>query len=172
MTGDKAKEFWLGFDLGGTKMLAQVYDSDWKMVGRERKKTRPGSSASGGLERIGDTIRDALKDAKITEDQLHGIGIGCPGPVDMAEGRLLQPPNLAWGDVHVREFLQTEFRCPVAVVNDVDAGVYAEYRFGAAEKSRCVLGVFAGTGIGGGCVYNGEIIRGHRSSSSRSVMCR
>jgi glucokinase len=56
--------------------------------------------------------------------------------------------------------LQDKFKCPVAVLNDVDAGVYGEYIAGAAKGSRSAVGIFPGTGIGGGCVYDGQILRG------------
>jgi glucokinase len=64
----------------------------------------------------------------------------------------------------VRKLLEERFPCPVAVLNDVDAGVYGEYRFGAGAKSRCCLGLFIGTGIGGGCIYRGQILTGKRHS--------
>jgi glucokinase len=155
---------WIGFDLGGTKMLAQVYDDSFKVLGRERKKTRPANTATSGLQRITETIRDAVKQANIPMDRIAGIGIGCPGPVDMDRGVLLDPPNLAWHDTDIGKLLEKEFGCPVAVINDVDAGVYGEYRFGSAKESFCAIGVFPGTGIGGGCVYRGEILRGKSSS--------
>jgi len=84
--------------------------------------------------------------------------------VDMDRGVVLNPPNMGWDDVNVRKRLETEFRCPIAVINDVDAGVYGEYRFGSAQGARCVVGIFPGTGIGGGCIYQGEIFRGRNSS--------
>ncbi|MCA9079061.1 MAG: ROK family protein [Planctomycetaceae bacterium] len=158
------RKYWLGFDLGGTKMLAQVYDEKWKIIGRERKRTKPGSGADNGLDRVVETTQKAIEEAGITCSELRGIGIGCPGPVDMDKGILLQPPNLGWDTVNVKERLEKTFTCPVAVLNDVDAGTYAEYRQGAAVDARCVLAVFCGTGIGGGCVYQGEILRGAGSS--------
>lgn len=154
---------WVGFDLGGTKMLAEVFDSSFKVLGRERRKTKS-SDSNSGLDRVVDAIRVALQDGKVTPDRIAGIGIGCPGVVDMDKGILLNPPNLAWDDVNVRKRLEAEFKCPVAVINDVDAGVYGEYRFGAGQGSRCCIGLFPGTGIGGGCIYNGEIFRGSNSS--------
>ncbi|MFG0296437.1 MAG: ROK family protein [Maioricimonas sp. JB045] len=155
---------WLGFDLGGTKMLAQVYDGENKALGRARKKTKGTSDAKAGLERIGETIELACEDAKVDPKELSGIGIGCPGPVDMENGTLLDPPNLAWNRVPVRKYLEDRFECPVAVLNDVDAGVYGEYRFGAAREATCVIGVFPGTGIGGGCIYRGEVLSGRTAS--------
>ena len=158
--GESTERIWVGFDLGGTKMMAKVYDADLKEIGYERKKTKGNQGAEAGLERVCDTIRDALEDAKCGPRQLAGIGIGCPGPVDMEKGIVLDPPNLGWEEVNVKKRLEKEFDCPVAVVNDVDAGVYGEYRFGAAKKARTALGVFPGTGIGGGCIYDGNILHG------------
>ncbi len=155
---------WIGFDLGGTKMLSKVYDSKFKPLGSNRKKTKAHLGVKSGLERISETIRDALTDAKVDISEIAGIGIGCPGPIDMEKGVILDPPNLGWGEVPMKKRLQQEFDCPVAVANDVDAGVFGEYRFGSAKGVRTVIGVFPGTGIGGGCIYEGSILRGSRCS--------
>ncbi len=78
----------------------------------------------------------------------------------MANGVVRVAVNLGWKDVAVGKFLESKFGCPVSVLNDVDAGVYGEYCFGAGRGSRTALGIFPGTGIGGGCVYDGQILRG------------
>ncbi len=164
MSSVRDGDCWLGFDLGGTKMLAQVYDGSLKLLGRDRRKTKASSPTESGLDRIIETIRAALANANIEQERLAGIGIGCPGPVDMAKGVLLNPPNLNWTEVPVGERLQEEFGCDVRVLNDVDAGLYAEYCFGAAQGVRCAVGVFPGTGIGGGCIYKGEILHGSHTT--------
>ncbi|QDV65547.1 ROK family protein [Crateriforma conspicua] len=157
---EKSDKFWIGFDLGGTKMLAIAYDQKWKELGRRRRKTRGRDSSDSGLDRICSTIERLLNENDLSADQIAGIGIGCPGPIDVDKGRILVTPNLGWNNLDVRDKLTKRFDCPVAVVNDVDAGVYGEYRFGAAKKARCVVGIFPGTGIGGGCVYQGQILQG------------
>ena len=73
-------------------------------------------------------------------------------------------PNLGWKKTPLEAALREAFGCPAVLSNDVDAGVYGEFRFGAARQARCVVGVFAGTGIGGGAVYQGQILRGRRGS--------
>ncbi len=151
------KDIWIGFDLGGTKMLAVAFDHEMKPLGRRRRKTR---GSDTGIARITTTIQKLLDESEIDVKRVAGIGIGCPGPIDLEGGRLLSTPNLGWDTVDVRKVLNKHFECPVAVINDVDAGVYGEYRFGAAEGSRCVVGIFPGTGIGGGCVYEGKILQG------------
>ncbi|MFV2069438.1 MAG: ROK family protein [Pirellulales bacterium] len=155
---------WIGFDLGGSKMLSIAYDDQLKPFGRRRRKTKSHGDANAGVRQIIDTIYEAMVDGKVRPEQLGGIGIGCPGPLDLNEGILFDAPNLGWKNLRLKDALQDEFGCPVVLVNDVDSGLYGEYRFGAGRKGRCVLGVFPGTGIGGGCVYEGKIIRGARSS--------
>jgi len=159
------KRFWLGFDLGGTKMLSVLFDDEFQVVVRKRKKTKGMEGVVSGQERIADLIQETLTDANISIDQLAGIGIGCPGPIELETGIVCIAPNLGWRRVAIGEFLSKKFLCPVRVVNDVDAGVYGEYRFGSAMNAFCVVGVFPGTGIGGGCVHDGRILRGMRLSA-------
>ncbi len=154
------KPYWVGFDLGGTKMLAAVYDNQYQCMGRERKKTKGFQGEKSGLERIVKCIYDAIEDANQSLDDLQAIGIGCPGPIDPQKGILLQAPNLGWKNVSIADDLSKEFKKPVVLVNDVDAGVYGEYRFGAGKGVKSLLGVFPGTGIGGGFVHEGEIFQG------------
>ena len=161
---NKKKEYWVGFDLGGTKMLAAVYDADFKLLGKKRKPTKGHEGSDAGVERVLGVIIKALEAAEVSTDQIAGIGIGAPGPLDVIDGVVLDTPNLGWKDVPIRKELQKEFGCPAVLMNDVDAGVYGEFRFGSAKNARCVIGLFPGTGIGGGCVIDGEIFRGSRLS--------
>ena len=164
MADEKSKKYWVGFDLGGTKMMAAVFDADFKLLGQERKKTKSHEGMEAGMERIAETIREALKASNVEVRDLLGIGVGSPGPLDLDKGVILDTPNLGWRNTPLKKTLENGFGCPAVIANDVDAGVYGEYRFGAARKARCVLGVFPGTGIGGGCVYEGKIFRGKTSS--------
>ena len=153
---------WVGFDLGGTKMLASGFDSSFEVIGRSRRSTLNSVSPKKNLKRIVKTLDQALAEAGLDRKAIRGIGIGCPGPVYMTSGVGHEAINLSWRDVPVGDWLTKKMGCPVLVVNDVDAGVYGEYRFGAARGSRCVVGIFPGTGIGGGCIYEGRILRGNR----------
>jgi len=164
MPEKKRKKYWVGFDLGGTKMLANIFDSDFKLAGRARKKTQSKNGAQSGLDRIAETIEGALAQTGLQKDQLAGIGLGIPGPLDPSRGLVIHTPNLGWRNFQLRKPLEDAFRCPVFVINDVDAGIYGEFRFGAAQGTRCAVGVFPGTGIGGGCVYEGRILTGRNRS--------
>jgi len=159
------RQYWIGFDLGGTKMLAVVYDADFQVIGKKRRKTKGNEGVELGVERVIATMDEALAEAKLGRDEVAGIGIGCPGPLDLDKGILLDSPNLGWQNVPLKRKLQETFGCPAFVLNDVDSGIYGEYRFGAAKGAHCAIGVFPGTGIGGGCVYEGKLLRGKTGSA-------
>jgi glucokinase len=164
--GDRDKKpHWVGFDLGGTKMLATVFDDQFNLLGRKRKRTQGQKGSDTGVERIVQTVLQALENAELQPDQLSGIGVGVPGPVDLERGIVLEAVNLGWENVKLKRALEDVLKCPAMVLNDVDAGVYGENQLGAAKQARTVLGIFPGTGIGGGCVYDGQIIRGKHISA-------
>jgi len=164
MSGDGGRKHWIGFDLGGTKMLALVLNEAFEKIARKRKKTKAHEGSEAGLGRIVRTIEGALGEAGLNKDELCGIGIGSPGPLDLKRGMILDTPNLGWRNVPLKATVEEAFGCPVVVANDVDAGTYGEYRLGAGKQARCVVGIFPGTGIGGGCVYDGRLIQGHTNS--------
>ena len=161
----RGKKFWVGFDLGGTKMMATVYDGAFKARSTAKAKTPVNDGAKAVLARIRETILEALQEAKVAPRALAGIGVGCPGVLDLDEGVILEAPNLGWKRVPLRQLLAGWFHCRVVLANDVDAGTYAEYKFGAGRGARTLLGVFPGTGIGGGCVYAGKLLRGKTGSA-------
>jgi glucokinase len=163
--GDKQERtIWIGFDLGGTKMLATVFDDKFRAIGRKRRKTKGAEGASAGVDRIIQTIDEALEEAKAEAGQIAGIGFGIPGPLDLEKGVIIESANLGWKNVKLRQIIEDRYKCPVAIGNDVDVGTLGEYRFGSGKGGRCVLGVFPGTGIGGGLIYEGKIFRGKTTS--------
>lgn len=141
-------------------MLAVVFNHKFEQVGKARKKTRGRDGMQAGLKRINNVIHEALKDADLDKHDILGLGIGCPGPLDLEKRQIRTAPNLGWENVPVAKSIESEFGFPVAIANDVDAGVFGEYTLGAGQGARCVFGIFPGTGIGGGCVYEGKLFRG------------
>jgi len=157
------KQFWIGFDLGGTKMLTAVYDEALKKTFQIKRKTKPDSHPFS-IDRIIDTIEKMLVEWGGKRSSVQGIGIGAPGALNPETGEVVNAPNLGWKNVALRKILEDAFKVPVTVINDVDAGTFGEYSAGAAMNARCVLGVFPGTGIGGSIIYEGTILRGTASS--------
>lgn len=164
MNTPKKKQYWVGFDLGGTKMMAVVFDSDLQEVARKKRKTRTKSGEKVGLDRIEETLHSALAEASVNLSDVAGIGIGIPGPLNPVDGIVLEATNLGWKNLPLRKQLQEKFGRPVEICNDVDAGVFGEYLRGAGTGCRSLLGMFPGTGIGGGFVYEGRIFHGTRAT--------
>ncbi|MBI4025594.1 MAG: ROK family protein [Verrucomicrobia bacterium] len=165
MNPNSTQRLWAGFDLGGTKMMAALFNARFEMLESQRVRLGNvrGSKAVTAqmIALVRQVLRGAMRDAR---GRLSGIGLGVPGPLDLDRGIVLEAPNLGWKNVALRRILEQTFRCPVVLANDVDAGTFGEYRFGAARNARCAVGIFPGTGIGGGCVYEGRLIRGKTGS--------
>ncbi len=154
----KANEKVIGVDIGGTKMMATVYDRDFEVLGTCRKKSK-GKARQGSTEgRIVTVVRAALEAAG--NPKIHGIGVGSPGPLDPTTGVIIDTPNLGWKDFPLAEMLAKEFGVPVAVDNDVNVGTYGEWCFGDISDCRDVVGIFPGTGIGGGIIVDGRMVHG------------
>ncbi|MCG8477980.1 MAG: ROK family protein [Spirochaetales bacterium] len=149
----------IGFDLGGTKMLAAVLDGDDGIVARCKTRTVGGDNESV-YRQIVETIQCALDKAKIGRDRLEAVGIAVPGPIDLDRGVVLDTPNVGISNFPLVDRLSEELGCVVLLENDVNAGLWGEYVAGAAKGMRHVVGIFPGTGIGGGLILDGKLYRG------------
>ena len=154
----------VGIDLGGSKMLATVYRGA-RALGSAKRSTDPNAGADGLAKGLVRTAEAALQAAGLDRSAPAAIGIGAPGPIDAQRGTLEGSPNLGVADFPIRDCLKDAFGVPVVLENDVSAGTYGEHRFGAARGRRHVLGVFPGTGIGGGLVLDGRLYRGARGNA-------
>lgn len=150
----------LGIDLGGTKVLAAVLDRDGKIIARARAKTRAWRDDEEVFATIAQAGHRAIEEAGVDQDQLAAVGIGAPGPIDFDTGCIIETANLRFKNFPLGPRVAEEFGRPAIVENDVNAGVYGEFQAGAARGASDVLGVFVGTGIGGGLILNGALYRG------------
>jgi glucokinase len=160
MKRTKAKPFVVGIDLGGTKILAAVFDQRHRMLAREKKSTKPDYGPDRVLDRIAETVNEALAVSAVAHTSVAGIGVGVPGMVDTRSGVVRVAPNLHWRDFPFGRLLSARLRIPVTVVNDVQAGTLAVKHFGAGRKLTDFVCMFIGTGIGGGIVIGGQQYRG------------
>ncbi len=154
----------IGFDLGGTKMMACLFDDKFKVLARRRRSAKGQDGPDNGLERMMEAIQGVLDEAKVQPEQLSAIGVGCPGVVNLANGMLRHAPNLGWTDVPVGQVIRSRFGAPTRILNDVDAGAYGEYQLGAGKGAGTLVAVFPGTGVGAGCVIEGRLLTGRNAS--------
>jgi glucokinase len=150
----------LGIDLGGTKVMASVMDGEGNLTGRARAKTRGWRDDEEVFRTIMQIGHQAIEDAGVEIDQLAAVGICAPGPIDFETGYIIETANLKFKNFPLGPRTADEFGRPTIIENDVNAGVYGEFKSGAARGARNVLGVFIGTGIGGGLIINGALYRG------------
>jgi glucokinase len=148
-----------GLDLGGTKIQAAVLDERGEVVGKSRHPTPGKGGPPAVVDALANALREAAEDASVEPGKLEGVGVGSPGAVDAGAGTVADARNIPeWSDAPypVGPELSERVGVPVALGNDVQVAVEAEYELGAGKGSRSLLGVFWGTGVGGGIILDGE----------------
>lgn len=147
-----------GIDLGGTKIAAAVIGPDHGIVGYNRRPTPEKGGPADVARAMSEAIREAAADAGTETGRLRAVGVGAPGSVDTPAGTVSDAGNLpGWeGSFPLAAALSEEIGVPVTVGNDVQTAIRAEYLLGAGTGFSSVLGVFWGTGVGGGLILNGE----------------
>ncbi|NUN62948.1 MAG: ROK family protein [Burkholderiaceae bacterium] len=98
----------VGVDLGGTKILAGVFDPQFECLARIKISTKPERGPEGVIERVARCVRDVVDESDLTMKQIRGIGIGAPGAVNTEEGKVIFAPNLNWKDVPLKKALEKE----------------------------------------------------------------
>jgi glucokinase len=150
-----------GVDLGGTKIQSVVVSAG-DVVGQARHLT-PNTNADDVVAEIVASVRSAVEDAGLTPSALSAIAIGSPGSVDVTTGHVSNARNVPgfFDDVPLGPRVSAAFDgTPVIVDNDVRAAVMGEFRRGAGRPFRNLLGVFVGTGVGGGLILEGVLRHG------------
>jgi len=159
-TNSKA-EYVVGVDLGGTKILSGVFTHSLEPVSTTKVSTKPQRGVEAVVERITRCVQDAVDEADLTLKEVGGIGIGAPGAVDFAAGTVIFAPNMeGWKDVPLKKALERQLGVPVFVENDCNICALGVYVAELKSKPRHMVGIFVGTGIGGGLILNGELFSG------------
>ena len=148
-----------GVDLGGTKIQTVIVDSDGSVLGQCRLPTPQDRGPAGVLDAIVQSVRIAIDDAGCTAADMLGVGVGSPGQIDHDAGTVSHAGNLPdWlGTIAVAGPLREAIGVPIELANDVQVGVMAESRLGAGRPYSSMLGIFCGTGVGGGIVIHDEL---------------
>lgn len=151
----------IGIDLGGTNMQIGVISPDLKLLAPAKRKTKADEGLEGVLGRVVSGVQEACQTAGIRVTDLGGLGIGAPGAVDPYRGMVLEAVNLRWKNVALAELLEKRLKVPAIVDNDVNVAVYGENALGAGNKCANLMGVWVGTGVGGGLILDGKLFYGH-----------
>ena len=156
----------VGVDLGGTKILAAVVDPEGRIVARLKRKTRAERGPETVIARLVETCRRVVRKAGLAWGEIDGVGVGAPGPMDPDSGVVYHPPNLpGWEEVPLGPRLAEALQLPVYLENDVNLGTLGEHALGAGRGSQDMVGIFVGTGVGGGVILGGRLRSGARHAA-------
>ena len=147
-----------GIDLGGTKIQTAIVDAAGEVVGEARRPTPTGGGPQDVADEMAAALREAAEGAGVESEKLAGVGVGSPGDADEKTGVVSGARNLpGWeGSFPLAEALKQALGTEVRVGNDVQVATEAEFHLGAGREFQSLIGVFWGTGVGGGLVLDGE----------------
>jgi glucokinase len=150
----------IGIDLGGTKIAAGIVDDQGRVISRRKVPT--------GAERGYPAVRDdvvavvmaLMEESGLARDEVESVGIAAAGQISRESDTIIFSPNLNWHDAPLRQDVEKGCAIPTIIENDVNAAAYGEWRFGLAMEPTDLVGIFIGTGVGGGLIFNKKIYRG------------
>jgi glucokinase len=158
---ENANDLILGIDLGGTKILTAVANSQGKMLSRDHSITPAKKGHEAVIQSILESVYRALEQADVAVSALTAIGVGAPGISNPETGILFTSPNLpGWRDVPLRDIVQEKLGKRAFLINDANAAALGELYFGAARGALNFIYITISTGIGGGIVINDNIYSG------------
>src|SRR5688572_20655104 len=159
------KQWIVGVDVGGTNIVVGLVPVEGGPVAAFH--TRPTEAKRGPdfvvgriVEMVEHSIGEVLESEGGTRDDILGVGIGSPGPLDRETGVVINTPNLGWVNFPIRDLVGGKLDLPATLDNDANCAAFGEWWLGAGQQAHSLVAFTLGTGIGGGIVLNGEIFHG------------
>lgn len=154
------KEYLLGVDLGGTKILCGVFSEKLECLGRSKKSTKAQRGADAVVDRVAACVLEAIDECDLHVKQARGLGIGAPGACDPDSGTVIFAPNLGWKNFPLKKELEKRLNLPVFIENDCNLQTLGVYAKELQSKPKSLVGIFLGTGIGAGIIFDGKPFSG------------
>ncbi len=153
-------KYYLGIDLGGTNIVAGIYDENYNLLHKDSTKTkcpRPAEEIAADIIMVAKRV---LETAKLSVDDIESLGVGCPGTANKETGIIEFSNNLDFHDVPLVKMLEDGLGKKVYIENDANAAAYGEFLAGAGKEAASLLAITLGTGVGGGVIIDGDILTG------------
>jgi glucokinase len=147
-------------DIGGTKILGAIIDEDNKIICEVKKKTKANKGLEVVEERLLSVVEELLEKSQIPKEEISAIGAGAPGVINKYTGEIIYSPNLPWKNYTIKKAIEDKLNIPFFVGNDANVGIMGEWKYGAAINKKNVIGIFVGTGIGGGLIVEDKLFTG------------
>lgn len=159
------KNYVVGVDLGGTKISTALSDLEGKIINQTTIPTDAHEGEVPVLNRIINSIEKVVNDSAVSYEDIKGIGIGSPGPLDAKQGIIITTPNLPFKNFNLVKPISEKFGVPVFLDNDANVAAIGEFMFGAGKDAENIVFFTVSTGVGGGAILNGKVYRGHTSNA-------
>lgn len=150
------KNYFVGIDIGGTKIIICLVDLQGNVVNRQKTKT------TNDIDEIRALIEDFLKASSVSTEQVQSLGFGIPGVTDSDKGVIIETPAFDWDRFPFREYMQKYFDQPIFINNDVNCAAIGEKWIGEAQGLDDFVFIAVGTGVGSAIFANGELIQGDK----------
>ena len=151
----------LAADIGGTNTRMAIVNENGDILTLLKKSTHCKEGRDEMIKFIVSFVGETIEKSKLLKEEICGIGIGFPGPLNAKTGTIFNPPNLiGWDSVPLRDILEKELRVPVAIENDANAAALGEWWKGAGSGTSSLFCITLGTGVGGGIIMGGNIWHG------------
>ena len=151
----------IGVDLGGTNVKTAIVSEDKKIIAKESRPTQAEEGPVAIMDLMAQCVTDLMGANGLDMSQALAAGFGAPGPMNWQTGIVFEPPNLpGWKNVPLAEEMQKRLQIPCDVDNDANVACYGEYWLGAGQGAESIVVFTLGTGVGGGIVVFGQLLRG------------
>ncbi|MFP4015556.1 MAG: ROK family protein [Halanaerobiales bacterium] len=153
-------EYYIGVDLGGTKILTAISDDKGNIIEKVKISTEARKGQDYVIDNIIRSIEEVIAKAGVKKEKIKRIGLGTPGPLNIARGLIYESPNLNWKNVPIVELLEEKTGIEIAIENDANAAALGEKWFGAGQDVDSMIYMTVSTGIGGGIIIDKKILHG------------
>ncbi len=154
----------IGIDLGGTNIVAGVVDDNYEILASAKCKTALPRDAASIIDDMAEMARQAVEQAGLSMQDIHHVGVGCPGTCNTETGEVEYSNNLKFSHVMLAPMLKERLGLPVYIGNDADAAAMGEFKAGAAKGVNSCVCITLGTGVGSGIILDGKIHNGFNFS--------
>lgn len=152
-------KYCFGVDVGGTTVKMGFFDTEGNLLEKWEIPTRTEEGGKNILPDVAASILDKIKEREVSREEIIGVGIGAPGPID-GKGTVYNAVNLGWGTFSIKNELQSLLNIPVEAGNDANVAALGEMWKGGGQGHSSLVAVTLGTGVGGGIITDGRILSG------------
>ncbi len=153
-------DYYIGIDLGGTNIVAAVVDEYGVIYGRASAKTNVPRDYKDIFDDMARCATESADNSGIYFDDIISVGIGCPGAVNIDDGIVEFSNNLGFYDVPIKSYLENALKKPIFVDNDANCAAWGEFKAGSGKKTKNMVLITLGTGVGSGIIANGSLLHG------------